>query len=159
LDLARADNFTVGNESCDAVPLLEALADRFRNKGVLVDLECGGNPVRLRMGCEAFESVVTNLLENARQHGGNGVRISLLGRMETAAASRVFVLDIRDNGPGISAGNRDKVFRPFFTTAREAGGSGLGLAIVQALLLAHDGTITLEPEESGTCFRLTMPLS
>jgi signal transduction histidine kinase len=71
---------------------------------------------------------------------------------------RLLELDVQDDGPGISAGNRDKVFRPFFTTAREAGGSGLGLAIVQSLLRAHDGSISLEEAESGAHFRIRVPL-
>lgn len=158
LDLARADNFTVGEEFTDAVAVLETMADRFRNQGVTVDLRCDDNSIRLRMGREAFESVVMNLLENARQHGGNGVRITILARVAADADVRVLALDIRDNGPGISTGNWDKVFRPFFTTAREAGGSGLGLAIVQALLRAHDGSISLEPVESGAHFRIQVPL-
>lgn len=157
LDLARADNFSVGEEFTDAVAVLEAMANRYRSQGVTVDLECDDNPIRLRMGHEAFESVVTNLLENARQHGGGGVRITILGRV-SSADGRVLGLDIRDNGPGISAGNRDKVFRQFFTTAREAGGSGLGLTIVQSLLHAHGGSITIEPAESGAHFRIRVPL-
>lgn len=154
LDLARADNYPVGEESIDAVAVLETMADRYRNQGVTVYLECDEKPILLRMGREAFESVVTNLLENARQHGGDGVRITIMGSVTAAELE----LNIRDNGPGISAGNRDKVFRPFFTTAREAGGSGLGLAIVQALLRAHDGAITLEAAESGAHFRIRLPL-
>jgi CheY-like chemotaxis protein len=63
------------------------------------------------------------------------------------------------NVPGISTGNRDKVFRPFFTTARETGGSGLGLSIVQALLHAHGGSISLEPSYTGASFRVRVPLS
>lgn len=158
LDLARADNFIPGEESCDGVAVLESLADRCRSQGMMVVLACPETPVLLGMGREAFESVAANLLENARQHGGEKVRIDLEARVMTEGDDRLLELDVRDDGPGISAGNRDKVFRPFFTTARANGGSGLGLAIVQALLRAHGGTISLEPAEKGARFRVRVPL-
>ena len=66
-------------------------------------------------------------------------------------------LDFRDSGPGIPDGNRDKVFRPFFTTARERGGSGLGLSIVRSLVTAHGGSISLEPSDNGAFFRIILP--
>jgi signal transduction histidine kinase len=106
------------------------------------------------MGEEAFETAVTNLVENARQHGGEGVAIDLEGRV----SGGLFELVIGDNGPGISAGNRERVFRPFFTTARETGGSGLGLSIVQSMLQAHGGAIELQPGDGGARFRITVPL-
>ena len=68
------------------------------------------------------------------------------------------ILDIRDNGHGIPAGNRDKIFTPFFTTNRENGGTGLGLRIVQTLIEAHSGKIDLGDTPKGTLFTLQFPL-
>jgi len=158
LDLARADTCAPGEERCDARDVLESLADRYNRQGVAVDVAPVAGTVTLKMARETFESIVSNMIENARQHGGAGVRIQMQGQVMSQVEGGVFELNIRDNGPGISAGNRDKVFRPFFTTARETGGSGLGLSIVQALLHAHGGTVTLEPSESGACFRVVVPM-
>ena len=67
------------------------------------------------------------------------------------------ILEFRDNGRGIPAGNRDKIFTPFFTTHRENGGTGLGLRIVQTMLEAHSGKITLGETPQGTLFILQIP--
>jgi signal transduction histidine kinase len=154
LDLARADSLAPGGERTDGADVLRDVAGRYQAEGMTVSVACPGDPVPLRMAREDFESIVSNMIENARQHGGSGVRVELCGRTD----GNVFQLDIRDNGPGISAGNRDRVFRPFFTTARDTGGSGLGLSIVQSLLTAHGGSITLEPSDSGALFRIRVPL-
>lgn len=158
LDLARADTVTPGEERAEACAILEALAQRYRGQGLWLEVVCSDSACGIRMGHEAFESVVSNMIENARQHGGDNVQIRIIGHVDRTNGGRVFELDIHDNGPGISAGNRDKVFRPFFTTARETGGSGLGLSIVQALLHAHGGSITLEPGDAGACFRIRVPM-
>jgi signal transduction histidine kinase len=66
---------------------------------------------------------------------------------------------VADNGEGISSGNRDRVFEPFFTTRRESGGTGMGLQIVRSMLQAHGGTIELLPSTSGAAFELRIPLA
>lgn len=158
LDLARADTVLPGDERTDACAVLNAVADRYRAGGVQIELACVAGPTAIRMGSEAFESVISNLVENARQHGGEGVRIQIVGNKTAETDGSFFELRIADDGAGIAEGNRDKVFRHFFTTARETGGSGLGLSIVSSLLNAHGGSITLEPTDSGACFRVLLPL-
>jgi len=158
LELARADTSTAGDERIDAIAVLKSLVQRYGEQGTLISLESEESPVPVKMGREIFESLVTNMIENARQHGGEGVRINISSHVLETPDDRVFELNIRDDGPGISLGNRDKVFRPFFTTARESGGSGLGLSIVQALLHAHGGSISLEPGDKGAWFRVRVPV-
>jgi len=158
LELARADTSTAGDERIDAIAVLKSLVQRYNEQGTLISLEGEESPVPVKMGREVFESLVTNMIENARQHGGEGVRINITGHVLEMPDDKTFELNIRDDGPGISPGNRDKVFRPFFTTARESGGSGLGLSIVQALLHAHGGTISLEPGDKGAWFKVRVPV-
>ena len=74
-------------------------------------------------------------------------------RWQAAAA----VIDITDDGPGISEANRARIFAPFFTTNRDRGGTGMGLTIARALLRSHGGEIELVPSEKGARFRLTIP--
>lgn len=157
LDLARADTFSVGEERTDALETLAHLARCYREIGVSVVVACSDKAVYVKMGREAFESVVSNMIENARQHGGDAVQVDIGGRVVELPGCRVLELQIHDDGRGISEGNRDKVFRPFFTTARERGGSGMGLSIVQALVRAHEGSIFLEQSDRGALFVLRLP--
>ena len=60
--------------------------------------------------------------------------------MSTAAA-RVSRIAVTDNGPGVPAGLRERVFQPFFTMKRN--GTGLGLALVQKIIVFHNGRIAV----------------
>jgi signal transduction histidine kinase len=56
---------------------------------------------------------------------------------------------IEDDGPGVSPSNAERIFRPFFTTARAEGGTGLGLTVVASLLAAHGASIRLAPASAA----------
>jgi two-component system osmolarity sensor histidine kinase EnvZ len=98
--------------------------------------------------------VFNNLLANALQHGGTTeVRVD---------AGENIDIHVIDNGPGIPAQDREKVFQPFYriegSRSRHTGGSGLGLAIVHQLCQAHGWRIELsDGDAGGTDARLTLP--
>jgi hypothetical protein len=65
------------------------------------------------------------------------------------------ILDIEDNGPGLSAEQQQMIFEPFFTT--KVKGPGLGMSIVQRILHAHGGDIQIaEPVQSGARFLIRL---
>ena len=65
-------------------------------------------------------------------------------------------LVIADNGPGIPASEREKLFLPYYSTKRR--GSGLGLAIVRRIIAEHGGTIDASDNEpTGTRFTIELP--
>ena len=65
-------------------------------------------------------------------------------------------LHVCDDGPGIPADIRDRLFQPF--VSRRAGGTGLGLAIVAKIMEAHGGSVALAARPGWTtCFTLTLP--
>ena len=106
--------------------------------------------VRARIRRESLEAALTNLVNNAREHGASRIEV----RAETRGdAVEVWV---EDNGPGISDGNQGRIFEPFFTTRRDDGGTGLGLAISRSLLRAAGGTIELAPAKTGAAFKITL---
>ncbi len=83
-----------------------------------------------------------NLMVNARQAcPGDGVDVVV-----ATEGDRCRVL-VRDRGPGIAPGIRDRVFEPFFTT--RPNGTGLGLAVVNRLISLQDGTVTLRDRPDG----------
>jgi signal transduction histidine kinase len=94
--------------------------------------------------------VLGHLVENSAESGAGQVMFTLEGKDEPA-------LLVEDDGTGISANNRAKIFDAFFTTRRERGGTGMGLGIVQALLRGHGGDIALIEADKGAAFRITLP--
>lgn len=84
--------------------------------------------------------------------------------MRTSRHANVGVIEVSDNGMGMSAEDQDQLFQRFFRTVSATDqaiqGTGLGLAIVKAIVEAHDGVITVESVEGeGTVFRVELPLT
>ncbi len=121
------------------------LADLTLETSLSVTLD--GADVTLPMTSDGLTAVLDNLLANATAHGATSV---LLRATPTT-------LIVADDGPGVSEGNRARIFQPFFTTRRETGGTGMGLAIITALLRATGGTIALEAGDRGATFRIDWP--
>ena len=108
-------------------------------------------PVLAQLDPLRFDQAVINLLSNARTAAGQ--RRMYVDAERTAQALLVHVCD---DGPGISADLRDKLFQPF--ASRSPGGTGLGLAIVARIMAAHGGTAELgERAPWQTCFTLSFP--
>ncbi|MCW2237661.1 sensor histidine kinase [Azospirillum canadense] len=148
LDLARADVMRVTEEvATDAVPVAARLAARHGAEASLPP------SLPVAMGLEALESVLANLIENARRHAGPDARVNVT---LTADGDGGAVLRVSDDGPGVSPANAGRLFTPFFTTARGSGGTGLGLAIARGLVEAHGGTIALLPSDRGALFEVRL---
>ncbi len=99
-----------------------------------------------------LDAAVSNLIDNALQHGGPDVSVRLFCWRQGDRAG----IDVVDDGPGISAANLERVFDRFFTTDRVRG-TGLGLALVKAVAESHGGGIEVQSEPGRTCFRLWLP--
>ncbi|MFB7763143.1 sensor histidine kinase [Streptomyces xiamenensis] len=102
--------------------------------------------------------VLGNLIDNAVRHAVGTVRVSL--RTEGGAAA---VLEVADDGAGVPAGQRERIFERFVrlddARSRDAGGAGLGLAIARDVAVRHHGTLTVsDAPEGGALFRLTLPV-
>jgi len=156
MELAKADVVSPGEEAADVRRILDEVVERHRANGLLVSVDLGTDVLLAAMSGETLDSVVSNLLDNAGQHGGPGVRVKVAARKLGPASVEIMV---SDKGRGISPADAEKIFAPFFTTARTSGGTGLGLSIVRSLLAAHGGSISVEPGEPGTIFRVAIPLA
>ncbi|HZI11616.1 MAG TPA: histidine kinase dimerization/phospho-acceptor domain-containing protein [Myxococcus sp.] len=151
LELARADSMTATPDQVELAPLLDGLAKRAKAEG-LADVQVAPGPAGLKVAlpAEVLDDVLWQLVTNARQHGGDGVRVELAVEADGAGPVRVVV---RDNGRGISEANRARIFDAFFTTARERGGTGLGLTISQSMLRAFGAGLELLPaKDMGAAF-------
>jgi signal transduction histidine kinase len=92
--------------------------------------------------------VLVNLLANAARAGAKTV--TMTARDEGAA----LVLEVADDGPGISAEAMPRLFEPFFTTAAPGQGTGLGLALCHATMERLGGAISARNGDGGAVFSL-----
>jgi signal transduction histidine kinase len=153
LELARADALMPrGDEACDVAEAATAIASAWQAKGRNMVVEGASAALPAVIDRESLDIVLSNLLDNAFQHGGPAASVKVVLQPEDG---RICV-EISDDGPGISPGNADRVFDRFFTTARDAGGTGLGLAISRQRVMAFGGDIALVPAARGAVFRITL---
>jgi signal transduction histidine kinase len=104
---------------------------------------------------------MTQLLLNLAQNGlaateksGRPGRVDLIAEQNGATT----VLEVRDNGVGIAAEERERIFDLFYSARK--GGTGLGLAIVSRIAQSHGGNVEVASEPGhGTTFRLVLPKS
>ncbi|RSM74914.1 two-component sensor histidine kinase [Actinoplanes sp. ATCC 53533] len=140
--LARADDgstraLTRRAEAVELGQLLGEVAARYP----AVEYERPAVPLRTQGERDALGRVVANLLDNAVRHAASSVRLAV------TADGAYQMISVSDDGPGIPAADRERVFDRFTrlddARARDAGGSGLGLAIVRELVRRHGGTVAL----------------
>lgn len=103
-----------------------------------------------------IEQVMTNLLENASKYCPEYTKIHMSWFVDSLSGHTV--LEIQDNGPGISEKHQKRLFERFYRVdkgrSRELGGTGLGLAIVKHVMQRHKGNVTVHSElGKGTRFR------
>ena len=102
-----------------------------------------------------LNQVWTNLIDNAIDAmGGKGEL-----RVRTYRDDSCVVVEIGDNGPGISPEIKSHIFEPFFTTKGVGEGTGLGLDTVQRIVKKHRGTIQVSSRPGDTRFQVWLPLA
>jgi signal transduction histidine kinase len=159
LDLARADMASFATAPLDVGSLLTGIAAGERDTGLRIKLDVPAQPLLADSNEIVLTAALGCLLDNAAEHGATCVRMS------AACTGHRIEVRVEDDGPGISAANRERVFQPFFTTARDRGGTGLGLTITAALLKRAGGDIALldtcgglqEHQLSGATFVVSLP--
>ena len=107
---------------------------------------------------EEIQQVVLNLILNA-EHAirDNGSRRSI--SVTTRQSGECAVIEVKDDGPGVSSDLASRIFEPFFTTKPIGEGTGLGLSVSLGIAEAHGGSLTLASSDRGACFRLSLPLA
>jgi signal transduction histidine kinase len=102
--------------------------------------------IRVQGDAEALRTLVRNLVDNAVRYTSAHGSVQVACRATAEGA----VLEVTDNGPGIAAGDRERVFDRFYRrTATEETGTGLGLAIVKAIVERHGARIALDEAPAG----------
>lgn len=112
----------------------------------------------LAMRPEALRHILLNLLDNAVKYGPNEQTV----RVTLAQRDGVVELSVADEGPGVSANEREQIWSPFArgAAASAKGGSGIGLTIVREVVEQHDGRCWVDPVSGsrGARFIVTLPM-
>jgi signal transduction histidine kinase len=109
---------------------------------------------------DKLRRAVGNIAANARDAMGGKGRLHLAAEMASPSAGDGpprLVLTVTDEGPGVPAEIRDRLFEPFVTRGKKSG-TGLGLAVARRFVEDHGGTLELLPEGPGARFRIALPL-
>jgi signal transduction histidine kinase len=143
-DHTQRDPVDVGTEVANIAQEFAGIAASRKNT-VVVDAM---PTTPIAMSPDALRHIVLNLLDNATKYGpaGQTIRVSVRS-VDNGGVS----ITVEDEGPGVAAGDRERIWRPFTrgSTTLANGGSGIGLTIVREVAGAHGGTAHVESSASG----------
>ncbi len=145
-------------QNVDIVKTLETTLTILNHKlkrGVAVQRDYQKIPLLVNSFGSELNQVWTNIIDNAIDAmGGKGEL-----RVRTYREDDCVVVEINDNGPGISSEVQPHIFEPFFTTKGVGEGTGLGLDTVQRIVKKHRGTIQVRSKPGDTSFQVWLPLA
>lgn len=146
------------------VELAASLEDELPGLRIERDLQL--DPTRrVSLDVDKLHRAVGNIAANAREAMGGRGRLWLQARIEPrpgpGGPPEQLVLELADEGPGVAAEIRDRVFEPFVTLGKKRG-TGLGLSVARRFVEDHGGTLELVPSPAppahGARFRISLPL-
>jgi len=152
--IGQPEHFDLGEVVQQCCEIARAVADSREieiDEQVLSHVLATGSALHLRR-------VVLNLTDNAIRYSPPGTRVQVRMGFDHGVAT----IAVTDQGCGIRAEDRPRIFEPFFRAdrarARDTGGSGLGLAIADQIVRAHHGRISVESEpNAGSTFTIHVP--
>jgi len=145
-------------QNVDIVKSLEStltILNHKLKKGVTVQREYQRVPLLVNSFGSELNQVWTNIIDNAidAMNGQGELRV------RAHRDDKCVVVEIGDNGPGISPEVQTHIFEPFFTTKGVGEGTGLGLDTVQRIVKKHRGTIQVASKPGDTVFQVWLPLA
>lgn len=157
LGMARLDSGqALQRETVDVAGLLRAVEDALPPGDAVLSVACAPDAGTIEADPRLLGRALSNLLRNAQKYAAGTIRLSA-GR--TGARMTIAV---EDDGPGIPAEERERIFEPFYrldrSRDRATGGFGLGLSIVRKAVLLHGGTVHVEGSGlGGARFVVSLP--
>ncbi|WP_084134802.1 sensor histidine kinase [Paenibacillus harenae] len=141
------------------VELLPRFTLPLEAKSLQLKVKLSERPLKLQIAPRHLQRILQNLLENAVRHSPRGGVISIEAEQSEERMAR---LSVSDEGEGVLAGERDRIFKRFYRSdqsrSREGGGAGLGLSIAKRLVEQYGGQIGVrEARRQGSEFWFTLP--
>lgn len=153
----RRSGLQLSKCSIDIDELVAAVLAQFAPSLAARDIECvhtAGARQPVHADADAVGQIVANLISNVEKYAAAGKHLAIV----TESRGNLTVVRVRDRGPGIAPGHRDKIFRPFYRVSDKLAdgvtGTGIGLSIAHELARLSGGELVLVPSEDGACFEL-----
>ncbi|WFU37718.1 HAMP domain-containing sensor histidine kinase [Bradyrhizobium sp. CB82] len=155
LDIQRLDRCSHPFTGVDLVRVAQGVAADLAPlaiaAGYELALDAPETPIETLGDAAALERALTNLVQNAIQHGPRRGTIGI-------RVSRPACIEVIDEGAGIPPDQRDQIFEPFYRLTPHDRGAGLGLNMVREIVLLHGGHVSVaDGPDGGACFRMTLP--
>lgn len=148
LDFVRSGE--IRREDASPGDLVRAAAEEV--DGERFELRLERSPARWSLDPARMRQALVNVLRNAAQASPEGARVTV----EAEERSGRLAIEVRDRGPGIPAGEEERIFEPFHTT--RVRGTGLGLAVARRIVSLHGGTIAARnATDGGAVFTIVLP--
>lgn len=138
---------------------MSLIGESWKRHGITLTIDVDEDLPAVFARPQKVQQVLLNLMINAKdalvQHDVENRYVSLTA--QTSGDGVEFL--VADNGPGIQASVRNRIFEPFVTTKRARGGTGLGLSISRSIIEGYGGTIRVDADENGSVFAVWLPLA
>ncbi|MGA2404297.1 MAG: ATP-binding protein [Syntrophobacteraceae bacterium] len=122
-------------------------------EGCSIEVKTDGSFPNVMGDPEQIRQVLVNVIKNAVESAGAAGKVEVRIKSAEKDANKAILIEVCDNGPGISQQDMTRIFQPFFTTKEE--GTGLGLSIVKKIMEAHGFRVSVSSEQgAGTVVRL-----
>jgi PAS domain S-box-containing protein len=151
-------------ESVD-VPLTKVIDDtlslcreRFRVHGIDLTIPQVSRDLTIHARPIQISQVLLNLLNNSFHAVSNQRDRRVVIDFHVIPKTKMLEMSVTDNGSGIPAEIRDRIFQPFFTTKPAGVGTGLGLSISKGIIESHGGQFSFQSKRGKTTFSFTVPL-
>jgi len=160
--LSEAEQGKTSRAAVDIAPLLaetiSELETKAQEKNIRLTTDHVDKNIPVSGDALRLKQVFMNLIDNAIKYNKPGGEVSISARVDDTKV----VIEVKDNGIGISQADRQRVFERFYrvdkSRSRAQGGSGLGLAIVKKIVEEHGGAASVESSlGEGSTFRVTLP--
>ncbi len=148
--LSYSREIIINKNSFSVIELInEIKKNLFSKEKELIKISATLKKITLNADRDKIKQVLINLIKNGLEASETGVEISFV------SDEKKQIIEVIDNGEGITADLKKKIFNPFFTTKEH--GTGLGLAISYNIIIAHNGKLeVLDNTPKGTIFRIIL---
>jgi len=153
--------FDINSSINNAVTMI---SEQFKHLNINLDLQLERNPPLIIGNTFQFEQVILNLLSNARdalleKKNIRKAHFDMLVGIRSFKENQCFLIEITDNGSGISEEDIEHIILPFYTTKDTGKGTGLGLSISYQIIKEMNGTIEIRSDKhTGTTFKIILKI-